>query len=122
MSAEQDEKLDPDSNGLDPFGQVIEFYDAMSKTWSKAMSEAVSSESFAKSMGEQMESSLEAMSLVRKQMGDLMEKSLEGANLPTRKDVTALAERLTRLEMAMDDLDAKLDRVLDHLQAGAKGK
>lgn len=120
MSAEQDEKRDPESAAPDPFGQVIEFYDAISKTWSRAMSDAVGSESFARSMGEQMEGSLEAMSLMHKQMGDLMEKYLERTNLPTRKDVTALSERLARLEMAVDDLGAKLDQILDHLQAGAK--
>jgi hypothetical protein len=41
-------------------------------------------------------------------------------NLPTRKEVISMAERLTKIEMAMDDLDAKLDEVLDRLPAKKK--
>lgn len=100
----------------DPFANMIQFYDAMSKTWAKAMSDAVTSESFAKSMAEQMESSVEVFSQMRRQMGDMMEKYLEQMNLPTRKEVVNVAERLTRLEMAIDDLDAKLDQVLEKLE------
>jgi hypothetical protein len=29
--------------------------------------------------------------------------------MPTRADVTGLAERLTNIEMRLDDLDAKID-------------
>ncbi|MEJ2262120.1 MAG: poly(R)-hydroxyalkanoic acid synthase subunit PhaE [Anaerolineales bacterium] len=100
----------------DPFAQMIQFYDAMSKSWAKAMSDAVTSESFAKSMAEQMESSMEVFSQMRRQMGEIMEKYLEQMNLPTRKEVVNVAERLTRLEMAIDDLDAKLNQVLDKLE------
>jgi len=105
----------------DPFAQMIQFYDAMSKSWAKAMSDAVSSESFARSMGEQMEGSLEIAALMRRQMAEVMEKYLEGMNLPTRKEVINVAERLSRIEMALDDLDAKLDEVLAVL-AGESGK
>jgi len=45
-----------------------------------------------------------------------MEKSLtqamEQLNLPTRDDVTRLAERLTNIEMRLDDMEAKLDEDL----------
>ncbi len=113
-----------EKNTNDPFGQMIQFYDAMSKSWAKAMSDAVSSESFARSMGEQVEGSLEVASLMRQQMADVMEKYLEGMNMPTRKDVITVAERLTRIEMVLDDLDAKFDQVLDMLagEPGAKKK
>lgn len=113
-----------DKSTNDPFAQMIEFYDAMSKSWAKAMSEAVSSESFARSMGEQMESSLEVASLMRKQMAEVMEKYLEGMSMPSRKDVLSVAERLNKIEIALDDLDAKLDEVLAKLAAepGVKKK
>ncbi|HSF83638.1 MAG TPA: poly(R)-hydroxyalkanoic acid synthase subunit PhaE [Anaerolineales bacterium] len=106
-----------DKSTADPFAQMIQFYDAMSKSWAKAMSEAVSSESFAKSMGEQMEGSLEVAAVMRKQMAEVMEKYLEGMSLPSRKDVISVAERLNKIEMALDDLDAKLDDVLAKLAA-----
>jgi polyhydroxyalkanoic acid synthase PhaR subunit len=105
------------SSEIDPFAQMIQFYDNMSKSWAKAMTDTVTSESFAKSMAEQMESGMEVFSQMRRQMGDVMEKYLEQMNLPTRKEVVNVAERLTRLEMAIDDLDAKLDQVLDKLRS-----
>jgi len=42
---------------------------------------------------------------------------LQQMSLPSRKEVLNLAERLTHIEMRLDDMDAKLDEVLDHLQA-----
>ncbi len=53
---------------------------------------------------------------MRRQFTDLFEQYLQQMNLPTRKEIVNMAERLTRMEMAMDDLDAKLDKVLDHLE------
>ena len=102
----------------DPLAPMIEFYDNWTKTWSSAMSEMVASKSFADSMSEQMEGSLEALGLVRRQVGQVMEQYLQQMSLPTRKEVIGLAERLTKIEMAVDDLDAKLDQVLDLLKSG----
>jgi len=112
MSEEKPEKPD-----IDPFAQMIQFYDSVSKSWASSMSDAVASKSFAESMSEQMEGNLEAMSLMRKQFGEFMEQYLQQMNLPTRKEVITMSERLTKLEMAMDDLDAKLDEILDTLKA-----
>ncbi len=111
MSDEKPEKPD-----IDPFAQMIQFYDSISKSWASAMSDAVASKSFAESMSEQMEGNLEAMSFMRKQFGEFMEQYLQQMNLPTRKEVITMSERLTKLEMAMDDLDAKLDEILDILK------
>src|SRR3990172_1190953 len=63
MNMSEEEKSERPAS--DPFAQMIQFYDAMSKSWAKAMSDAVSSESFARSMGEQMEGSLEIAALMR---------------------------------------------------------
>lgn len=102
---------------IDPFAGIVRFYDTWSKTWAKAMSEAVSSQSFAESVGRQMESSLEVATLARKQLAQIMEQSLQQMSLPTRGDVVRLAERLTKVEMALDDIDARLDEVLALLKA-----
>lgn len=110
-----DEKI-PGPEGVDPFAGMIQFYDTWSKTWASAMTEAVSNKSFAETMGQGMESSMEALSLVRKQVNELMEGYLQQMSMPTRSEVISLAERLTTIEMAVDDLDAKLDEVLDLLK------
>jgi hypothetical protein len=102
---------------VDPFAQMFQFYDSFAKAWSGVMSETVSSKGFAESMGQQLEGSLDTMTLFRRQFGDLMEQYLHQMSLPTRKEVINIAKRLTQLEMAIDDLDAKMDEVLDLMKS-----
>ncbi len=66
--------------------------------------------------GGQYQGSLEAMALMRQQVSSMVGWYLQQMNLPTHGEVVSLAERLTRLEMKMDDLNAKLDEVLDILR------
>jgi hypothetical protein len=42
-----------------------------------------------------------------------MEQALQQYNMPSRADFIGLAERLTQIETAIDDLDAKLDLPLE---------
>lgn len=116
----KNEELESEKAIIDPLAQMFQFYDTFAKSWSGVMSEAVASKSFAESMGKQMESSLDTMTLMRRQMGDFMEQYLQQISLPTRKEVLSIAKRLTHLEMALDDLDAKMDEVLDLLKAEKK--
>jgi len=109
----QIEQQDEEKALVDPFAQMFQFYDNFSKSWASVMSEAVGSKSFAESMGQQMEGSLDTMTLFRRQFGDLMEQYLQMMSLPTRKEVISVAQRLTHLEMALDDLNAKMDEILD---------
>jgi polyhydroxyalkanoic acid synthase PhaR subunit len=105
-----------DQPNFDPSAMMVDFFDTWSKTWSKAMSETVNSEQFAQSISQQMESSMDMMALVRRQVGEFMEQYLQQVSLPSRKEVLSLAERLTNLELALDDVDAKLDEILDQLK------
>ena len=100
-----------------PFSQMVQFYDDWTKTWSGAASEMASSKKFADSMAQQLESSLSTTQLLRSQMGQLMEQSLQQMNLPSRSEMLAMAKQMTRMEMRLDDVEAKLDQVLDLLQA-----
>ena len=101
---------------------MIQFYDNWTKTWANAMSEATTSKSFAESMGQQMESSLDTMALIRRQVNEFMEQYLQQMSLPSRKEVISLAERLTKIEMDLDDLDNKMEEALDLLQEIRKGQ
>jgi len=40
-----------------------------------------------------------------------MTRTLALLNMPTRSDVSSLAERLTNIELRLDDLDARLDEI-----------
>ena len=39
-----------------------------------------------------------------------MSQTLANLNMASRDDITRLAERLTNIEVRLDDLDAKLDK------------
>jgi hypothetical protein len=110
------QQMEPDGAMPDPFAQMIHFYDTFSKSWSKVMSDSVASSSFAEAMGKQVESGLEAMTLWRRQVGDVFEQYLQQMSLPTRSQILSLAERLTNVEMALDDVNAKLDELRDLLK------
>lgn len=111
MNDERDEKRE-----ADPFSQMVQFYDDWTKTWSAAASDMVSSKGFADSMAQQLESSLSAAQMMRRQMSELMEQSLQQMSLPTRKDILSIAQRLTNLEMRLDDMEARLDEIVDLLK------
>jgi hypothetical protein len=53
---------------------------------------------------------------MRRQMGQIMEQSLQQMSLPTRNEVLSIAERMTNIEMRLDDMEAKLEEVLDLLR------
>jgi hypothetical protein len=111
---EKDEK--PEAS--DPFAQMVQFYDDWTKTWAGAASEVVSSKGFADSVAQQLESTLSMTQLMRRQMSEVMEQSLQQMSLPSRKQVLDIAERMTSIEMRLDDMEAKLDEVLHLLKAG----
>jgi polyhydroxyalkanoate synthesis regulator phasin len=82
--------------------------DQTMESWSKAMIEAVNTDAFAQSIGSQLDN-YTVSAPFRKGMETTMTQVLEQLNMPSRSDVTRLAERLTNIEMRLDDLDAKLD-------------
>ena len=109
------EKEKNEDSAFDPSNTMIQFFDTWTKSWAKAMSDTVASPSFAESLSQQMEGSMELTKMVRRQVSDLMEQYLQQLSLPTRKEVISLAERMTKIEMDVDDLHAKLDETLDLL-------
>lgn len=105
-----------DQSQTDPVAGMLEFYDNWSKSWARTMSDMVANERVASTMAQQLEGSLEYWSLVKRQVGEVMEQYLTQMNLPTQKDVIGVAERLTNIEMRIDDIEAKVDEVLDSLK------
>jgi hypothetical protein len=105
----------PESKQTDPMSGMMQFYEQWTQAWANTMNETVSNPRFAETMAQQTEGSLEFWALVRRQVGEAMEQYLQQMSLPTQSEVVSLAERLTTIEMRMDDIDAKLDEVLDRL-------
>ncbi|GAC1332834.1 MAG: hypothetical protein NVS2B16_15260 [Chloroflexota bacterium] len=106
-----------DANMLDPMAPWRTMRDAGVEAWSKAMVDLVNTDAFAQSLGAYLDNYLAVSAPLRKQMETTMNQVLAQLNMPSRSDVTGLAERLTNIEMRLDDLDAKLDS----LQPGAAG-
>ena len=83
------------------------YLDAMSKT----MIEAVNTESYAQATGAMLDYCLSASAPFRDALDKSMVQALQQLSLPSRQEVAALAERFTNVEMRLDDLDAKIDRL-----------
>ena len=107
------EEKNDQKSAIDPFSQMFEYYDMMSKSWSKVMSDSFASKNVAETMGEQIEGNLEAFSLMRRQFTDIFEQYMQQMNFPTRKELVALSQKLTKIEMDLDDLHDKIDDLLD---------
>lgn len=84
------------------------YLDAMSKT----MIEAVNSEGYAQATGAMMDYYLTASAPFREAVEKSMLQALQQLSLPSRQEFASLAERFTNLEMRLDDMDAKIDRLL----------
>lgn len=89
------------------------YLDAMAK----AMIEAVNSESYAKATGAMLDCYLTASAPFRETMEKNMLQALQQLSLPSRQEVAQLAERFTNVEKRLDDMDAKLDRLLQNIPA-----
>ncbi|HWG19612.1 MAG TPA: hypothetical protein VG225_03715 [Terracidiphilus sp.] len=107
----KEEKAKP----FDPFEPFREMRDAYLDAMSKTMVEAVNSESYAQASGAMLDWSLTASGPFREAMEKSMLQAMQQLSLPSRQEIAALAERFTNLELRVDDMDAKLDRVLNLL-------
>jgi polyhydroxyalkanoic acid synthase PhaR subunit len=93
---------------LDPWRGVRDTY---MDAWSKNMVEMVNTEAYAQATGAMLDTYLTVSTPFREAMEKAMLKTLEQLAMPTRADVISIAERMTNIEMRLDDLDAKLDTI-----------
>ena len=96
-------------NPFDPTGMFKTMRDTNMEAWSKMMIQLVNSDPYAQATGTMLDSWLTTSVPFRKALEMVMTQVLGQLNLPTRAEVISLAERLTHIEMLLDDLDAKLE-------------
>jgi hypothetical protein len=96
---------------VDPLEPWRELRDAYIDVWAKATGEAVQSEAYAQASGVMLETVLSASSPFRDAQKKVMVSALEQLNMPSRADFVSLAERLSNLELLLDDMDAKLTQI-----------
>ena len=96
-------------NPFDPTGMFKTMRDSGMDAWSKTMIQLVNTEAYAQATANLLDAWLTSSGPFRRAIETAMTQALVNLNLPTRDDVTRLAERLTSIEMRLDDLDARLD-------------
>jgi hypothetical protein len=99
-------------NPFDPTGMLKNMRDASMDAWSKSMIQFVNTDAYAQATATMLETCLANSVQFRKALEAAMTHVLTNLNMPTRTEITSLAERLTNIEMRLDDLEAKLDEAL----------
>jgi hypothetical protein len=105
-----DEKAGHDKP-FDPMDPWREMRDTYLEGWSKTMVETVNTDAYAKATGAMLDTYLSASSPFRETIEKAMLHALQQLSMPSRADFVGLAERLTNIEMRLDDMDAKLDLI-----------
>ncbi len=111
MATNNDEKQAPNGRPPDPMEAFREVRDTYLDAWAKAMVETVNTDAYAKSTGTVLDTYLSASSPFRESVEKAMLRVLEQLSMPSRADFIALADRVTNIEMLLDDMDATLDRI-----------
>jgi hypothetical protein len=98
-------------NPFDPFSFWRTTQNASLEAWSKAMIDLVNTEAYAEATGRMLDNYLSASAPMRKLIEQAMAQVLGQINMPTRSEVLSIAERMTNIEMRLDDLDARFDEI-----------
>ena len=93
---------------MEPWRAVRDVY---MDAWAKTMVDMVNSEAYAQATGTMLDTYLTVSAPFREAVEKAMLKTLEQLAMPSRADVLSIAERMTNIEMRLDDLDAKLDAI-----------
>jgi polyhydroxyalkanoic acid synthase PhaR subunit len=104
---------DPTHDGkrLDPMEPWRAARDLYMDAWGKTMVDMVNSEAYAQATGAMLDSYMTVSAPFREAVEKAMLKTLEQLAMPSKADVVSIAERMTNIEMRLDDLDAKLDNI-----------
>jgi hypothetical protein len=95
-------------NPFDPTGMFKSMRDANMDAWSKMMIDLVNTESYARATGGMMDAWLTTSAPFHKALEKAMTQVVENLQMPSRGDIFRLAERLTNIEIRLDDLEAAL--------------
>jgi hypothetical protein len=103
-------------NPFDPTGMFKTMRDTSMESWSRLLIDFVNSEPYAKATAVMLDTWLGNSLPFRKAMEGAMKQTLGNLQMPTREDVSGLAERLTQIERRLDDLEATLEERLPRRQ------
>lgn len=104
--------MSQDDNGFNPFdpmGMLKNMRSTGMDSWSKMMVQVVNTDAYAAATGAMLDAWLTSSTPLRKLFETTMTQVITNLSLPTRADVIGIAERLTNIEMRLDDLEAKIE-------------
>lgn len=99
--------------------QWKQFLDQWIEAWSRVLGQAMATEQFAKLMGQSLEQWLAVQAPLRRAADQQIEQALEVFNLPSRRQVTALAKQVVELEERLERLEDGIAAVLRRLEGRA---
>src|SRR5271167_3367287 len=104
---------EPTQNGkrFDPMEPWRGVRDVYMDAWAKTMVDMVNTEAYAQATGMMLDTYLTVSTPFREAVEKAMLKALEQMAMPSRADFVSIAERMTNIEMKLDDLDAKVDAI-----------
>ena len=105
------EKQAANGKEFDPTDAFREMRDNYMDAWAKTMVDTVNSDAYAKVSGMMLNTYLSSSSPFREAVEKVMLQALQQFSMPSRADFVTLAERTVNIEMRLDDMDAKLDRI-----------
>jgi hypothetical protein len=100
-----------DGKQFDPMEPWRGMRDVYLDAWAKSMVDMVNTEAYAQATGTMLDTYLSVSAPFREAIEKAMLKTLEQLSMPSRADIVSLAERMTNIEMRLDDMDAKLDNI-----------
>jgi hypothetical protein len=109
-------------NPFDPTGMFKSMRDANMEAWSKMMIELVNTKAYAQATAMMLDTWLSSSTPFRQAIETATSQVLVNLNMPTRADIISLAERLTNIEMRLDDMEAKWDEFQRSSAASPKGR
>lgn len=115
MTQNQHDGFDP----ADPIGLWRTLRDTNLEAWSRGMASFVNTEAFAQALGLQLDAYLSTSVPFQRAFERYMEAYLAHMNMPSRPEVISLAQRMTNVEMRLDDIDARTEEILQTLRAQA---
>ena len=95
----------------DPFTFYKQWYDATSDTWSKVVGDIITTEEFTKASSQFLENYLGFVKTSRR----TYEEYFKNLQLPTRSDITRIAELIVSLENKVDTIEDALENVDDSI-------
>ena len=110
--AQTESSTEKPNKPYDPLEAFREMRDAYLNAMAKSMVDTVNTEGYAEATGKVLDTYLSMTSPAKEALDRSMLQALEQMSLPSRNDVLSLAERLTNVEMRIDDMDAKLDQLV----------